>query len=368
MRQLRVFIQKEFYHVFRDKRTLLILFGLPLVQILLFGFALTSEVKNQTIIVSDNARDIHSKQLVEKIRASGYFTVYESADGYAGIEKAFKSGTAGCAVIFPAGFENDLVHAHHAPVQIIADASDPNTAKITVNYLSTIIADYEQTLHPPAVAGYRIIPEMRMLYNEEENGSLSFIPGVMALIFMIVCTALTSVSVVREKETGTMEVLLVSPFRPVLVLVAKAVPYLVLSLANLVLILVLSVFVLDVHIRGNLLLLLLESMLFIVTCLSLGLLISNVTSSQQTALLISMMGMMVPTLVFTGFMFPLENMPWIFRVISNLVPSRWYYLIVKTVMLKGLGFEYVWKETLILAGMTGVLGAIALKNFKTGLA
>lgn len=206
-----------------------------------------------------------------------------------------------------------------------------------------------------------------MLYNEEGNGSLNFIPGVMALVLMIVCTALTSVSVVREKELGTMEILLVSPFKPLMVLIAKAIPYLILSLANFILILVLAVFVLDVAIKGSIILLFLESMLFIITCLSLGLLISNTTNSQQTALLLSMMGMMIPTMIFTGFMFPLENMPKVFQVISNLIPSRWYFLIVKAVMLKGLGFSYVWKETLVMLGMTVAALTIALKNFKTRL-
>jgi len=206
-----------------------------------------------------------------------------------------------------------------------------------------------------------------MLYNEEGNGSLNFVPGVIALIFMIVCTTLTSVSVVKEKEMGTMEILLVSPFKPIMVLISKAIPYLVLSVLNLVLILALSVFLLKVEIRGNLILLILESMLFIITCLSLGLLISNNTSSQQAAMLLSMMGMMLPTLLFTGFLFPLENMPEALQVISNIVPSRWYYLIVKAVMLKGLGFKYVWKETLILLGMTVLLLTIALKKFKIRL-
>lgn len=208
---------------------------------------------------------------------------------------------------------------------------------------------------------------MRQLYNEEQNGSLNFIPGVIALIFMIVSTALTSVAVVREKELGTMEILLVSPFKPIMVLIAKAVPYLVLSLIDFIIILLLALFLLDVEVRGSLLLIFAESILFIITCLSLGLLISNLTNSQQTAMMISMMGMMLPTMLLTGFMFPLENMPKAFQVASYIVPSRYYYSIIKAVMLKGLGFSYVWKETLILAGMATGLLALALKNFKIRL-
>jgi ABC-2 type transport system permease protein len=367
MKQLLAFIRKEFYHVFRDKRTLLILFGLPVVQIVLFGFALSSEVKNIGITVLDNAHDINSEQIINRIKTSSYFLVKEPVTHYADIEEKFKEGVIKCALVFPANFAEDLGGRGKAQVQIIADGSDPNTATVVVNYLTAIIAAYQQQLNPAMRLSYQITPEVRQMYNEEQNGSLNFIPGVIALIFMIVCTALTSVSIVKEKEMGTMEVLLVSPFKPIMVLIAKAIPYLMLSLINFIIILVLSVFLLHVEIRGSLLLLFAESILFIITCLSLGLLISNLTNSQQTAMLISMMGMMLPTLLFTGFMFPIENMPWIFQVISHVIPSSYYYVIIKAVMLKGLGFSYVWKETLILAGMSIFLLAVALKNYKIRL-
>lgn len=367
MKQLLAFIRKEFYHVFRDKRTLLILFGLPVVQIVLFGFALNSEVKNIGITILDNAQDINSGQITNKIRASSYFLVRDPVKSYGEIEDKFKDGTIKCALIFPVDFSGTLARDGKAQIQIITDASDPNTATISVNYLTAIIASYQQQINPVQQVNYQIVPEVRQLYNEEQNGSLNFVPGVIALIFMIVCTALTSVSIVREKELGTMEVLLVSPFNPLMVLIAKAVPYLILSIINLIIILLLSVYLLQVPIRGNLPLLFAESILFIITCLSLGLLISNVTNSQQTAMLISMMGMMLPTIIFTGFLFPLENMPKIFQIISYIIPSRYYYIIIKAVMLKGLDFSYVWKETVILAGMALLLLSIALKNFKIRL-
>ena len=368
MKQLLVFIRKEFYHVFRDRRTLLIMFGIPVAQILLFGFALTSEVKNAKIIISDNAKDANTQQIIHKIKASSYFLAEEATVNYADIEKVFRKGELKCAVIFPPHFGNDLLRSGKAQIQIIADGSDPNTAKTLINYLTAIIADYQHQISPAVALPYSIVPETRLLYNENANGSLNFVPGVLALVLMIVCTALTSVAVVREKELGTMEILLVSPFKPVMVLIAKAIPFLALSIANFTLILLLSVYVLDVPVKGSLSLLYIESILFIITCLSFGLLISNTTNSQQTALLLSMMGLMMPTLIFTGFMFPLENMPWIFQAISNIIPSRWYFLIVKAVMLKGLGFEYVWKETLVLVAMTVLLLTIALKNFKKRLA
>ena len=367
MKQLLAFIRKEFYHVFRDKRTLLILFGLPIAQIVLFGFALSSEVKNIGIAVLDNAHDATSEQIVDRIKTSSYFLFKDPVLNLAEIDEKFKEGSIKCALLFPANFGNELGHSGKAQVQIITDASDPNTATIVVNYLTAILANYQQQLNPTASLPYQVIPQIRQLYNEEQNGSLNFIPGVIALIFMIVCTALTSVSIVREKELGTMEILLVSPFKPLMVLVAKAVPYLVLSIVNFIIILLLSVFLLHVQIKGSLILIFAESILFIITCLSLGLLISNQTNSQQTAMLMSMMGMMLPTMILTGFMFPLENMPWIFQAISHILPSRYYYIIIKAVMLKGLGFSYVWKETLILLGMALFLLAVALKNFKIRL-
>lgn len=367
MKRLLAFIRKEFYHVFRDQRTLLILFGLPVVQIILFGFALSSEVKNIGIAIQDNSHDIHTEKLIRKIESSSYFHVENPILDYNDIENRFKGGSIKCAVIFPSNFGSDVQRLGGAKIQVIADASDPNTATIVTNYLNAIIRDYQQELNPSVKLNYQIIPELRQLYNEEQNGSLNFIPGVIALIFMIVSTALTSVSVVREKELGTMEILLVSPFKPIMVLIAKAIPYLVLSIINFIIIIFLSVYLLDVEIKGSFLLLFVESILFIITCLSLGLLISNVTSSQQTAMLISMMGMMVPTLILTGFMFPIENMPWIFQAISHLIPSHYYYIIVKAVMLKGLGFSYIWKETLILVGMTVLLLTVSLKKFKIRL-
>ena len=367
MKQLFAFVRKEFYHVFRDKRTLLILFGMPIVQIILFGFALSSEVKNIGIAVLDNARDVQSAQIIARIQSSDQFQVKDAALNYQDIEERFQTGDVKCAILFPANFGSDLYRTDGAQIQVIADASDPNTATIVGNYLNAIIGNYQQELNPNAQLSYQIIPEIRQLYNEEQNGSLNFIPGVIALIFMIVSTALTSVSVVREKEMGTMEILLVSPFKPILVLIAKAIPYLVLSLIDFVIILLLAVFLLHVEIRGSLPLLFAESTLFIITCLSLGLLISNITDSQQTAMLISMMGMMLPTMLLTGFMFPLENMPKIFQWISYILPSKYYYAIMKGVMLKGLGFSYVWRETLVLVGMSSALLFVALKNFKTRL-
>ncbi|MDR0792205.1 MAG: ABC transporter permease, partial [Chitinophagaceae bacterium] len=290
MKQFLIFVRKEFYHVFRDKRTLLILFGLPIVQILLFGFALTSEIKHAKIVIIDFAKDQASQSIITKISSSEYFDIVQSSVSYENMQKTFRQNKASCALIFPANFSSDLTHTGKAQVQIIADASDPNNAKSVTNYLTNIITGYLAEQNQLQAIPYRIEPELRMLYNPELNGSMNFVPGVIALIMMIICTTLTSVSIVKEKEMGTMEVLLVSPFKPLYVILSKAVPYLALAFADLIIILLMSAYVIGMPIRGNIPLLLGESILFIITCLSFGLLISGLASSQQTAMLISMMG------------------------------------------------------------------------------
>ncbi len=368
MKQFLAFITKEFYHVFRDKKTLLILFGIPLMQITLFGFALTSEVKNADIIVIDNAKDDHSEKLINKLRASTYFTIYEKQIGYNEIEKEFKKGQIKAAIIFPPKFSSDLVKGKKSKMQILTDGTEPNVAKMLVQYITAITMDYQKEINATNTPMMMIIPEIRMLYNEEGNGSINFVPGVMALVLMIVCTALTSVAVVREKELGTMEALLVSPFKPIGVLLAKALPYLVLSFVNLNFILLLAVFVIKVPMQGSIFLFFFFSIIFIATSLSMGLLISNITNSQQVALLLSMIGMMLPTIVFSGFIFPLENMPKFFQWFSYIVPARWYYTGVKSIMLKGLDIHYIWKEMVALSLMGASFLTIAIHKFKIRLA
>jgi len=370
MKKILIFIRKEFAHVLRDRKTLLILFGMPVVQILIFGFALTSEVKDARIVIMDQAGDAASRQIISKIEASRYFKVDKTIRNDQEMKAALKRGEIRLAVIFPANFNNDLMHQNNARIQVIADATDPNNATALTSYISSIIRDYQPLPAPPtslAASPLHISTELRYLYNPELKGAPNYVPGVMALVLMLVCVMMTAVSIVKEKETGTMEILLVSPFSPFGVIVAKAVPYLILSLVNVISILLLSVFVLHLPVRGNIALLFAESTLFIITCLVIGIFISVKTDTMQVAMLISLMGMMLPTILFSGFMFPIENMPIPLQLISNLIPAKWYYIIVKAIMIKGLGFSSIWKETLILAGITLFMLFISLKNFKIRL-
>ena len=353
--------------MWRDRRTLLILFGMPLAQILIFGFALTNEVKNARIAVLDNAKDETSTIITQQLNASRYFDIVSTLGGYPELEPAFQKGRIKLAVVFPPDFQKSLLHGNGASIQLIADATDPNIANTLTNYATAIILDYQKNMSSGQALPLMINTEMKMLYNPQLKGSYSFVPGVMAMVLMLVCAMMTSISIVREKEIGTMEVILVSPIVPIRVIIAKMVPYFLLSAVNIGTILLLSVFVLDVPIQGNLVLLVSECLLFTVTVLALGLLISSATDSQQVAMLISLMGMFLPTIMLSGFMFPVENMPIPLQVISNVVPAKWFYYIVKTIMIKGLGFEYVWKETLILFGMTVFFMVVSIKKFKTRL-
>jgi len=365
--QLFSFVRKEFYHVLRDKKVLLILFGMPVVQVLLFGFVLSNEVKDSRILIVDGARDEMSRQLIEKISASHYFVIDHITSSEGEIESTFRQGKIKAALVFPDGFIYKVQHDQHVQIQIITDATDVNAANTINGYLTSIVNEFNLLSSQNQNIPYRITPEIRMLYNPQLLGAPNFVPGVMAMVLMLVCVLMTAVAIVKEKELGTMEILLVSPMRPGLIIISKAIPYLLLSLINLITIIILSVYVLDVPVKGSLVLLISVSTLFIIVSLALGILISIQTDSQQTAMFISLIGMLLPTMMLSGFMFPIENMPVALQVVSNVVPSRWYYIIVKDVMIKGSGFSAIWKETFILVVMVFVLFAVSMKKFKIRL-
>ena len=345
-----------------------ILLGMPIVQIIIFGFALTNEVKNSGIAVFDQSKDAATTSLIAEIEASRYFDIKQNLFSYSEIDKIFKEGKIRLAIVLPPHFNEDLQHFNKAQVQLIADASDPNVASTLTNYASAIIMDFQQRITGDRKLPYTIDTEMKMLYNPELKGAYNFVPGVMAMVLLLVCTMMTAITIVKEKEMGTMEVMLVSPMKPLMVVIAKAVPYLMLSVINIASILLLSVFVLGVPVNGSLVLLGFESILFTLVSLSLGLLISSGAESQQTAMFISLVALFLPTIMLSGFMFPVENMPLLLRVVSNIVPAKWYYTIVKSVMIKGSGLQIIWKETLILAGMMLFFLSVAIKNFKIRLA
>jgi len=367
MKQFLVFVRKEFYHILRDKRTILILLCMPVIQIMLFGFAVTTEVKNSNIAVFDPSNDVATRRIVDQLNASSYFKVVKFLHTNNEIHQVLLNRQASLVVVFSEKFYENLMHTGKAQLQIIADATDPNMATISGNYAGSIIASYQQALMAQNKTPYRITPELKLLYNPQMKGAYNFVPGVLGLIFILICAMMTSIAIVREKEMGTMEVLLASPMRPIFVILSKMVPYFVLSCVNLTTVLLLSIFVLKVPVSGSLGSLIFVSLLYIVVALSLGLLVSTIAETQVVASLISGMILMVPIMLLSGMIFPVENMPVILQWLSHIIPAKWYIMAVRTIMIKGLGLRYVIPEVSVLSGMALVLIVVSLKKFKVRL-
>jgi len=361
------FIKKEFYHIFRDRRSLFILFGMPIAQILLFGFAITNEINNVDIAILDHSKDDTTQKIINKIASSKYFSINQFIEREADIESVFKKGKIKAVLNFEKDFSKKLIKENNATIQIITDATDPNTANTISNYINSILQKYQQELNKNIRINYQIIPETRMVYNPELKGVFMFVPGVMTVILMLVSAMMTSISITREKELGTMEILLVSPLKPIQVIAGKVVPYIFLSIINAIIIIVLSIFIFKMPVQGSLFLLALESVLFIITALALGILISTISATQQTAMMISLMGLMLPVILLSGFIFPISSMPVPLQVISNIIPAKWFIIIIKGIMLKGVGLSFIWKETLILLGMTIFFIGLSTKKYKIRL-
>ncbi len=364
---MKGFIIKEFYHIFRDVRTMVILFGMPIVLVLIFGYAISTEIKNTEIAILDYSRDHMSLELSNKIISSEYFLLNENLTDESQIETAFKAGHVKEVIIIGDHFARNLEKEQNASIHIIADASDPNTANLLVNYTSGIIQNYMRDKFGEQGMPITINTEYKMLFNQSLKSVFMFVPGVITILLMLVSAMMTSISIAREKELGTMEVLLVSPLKPIQIVVGKVVPYVLLSFVNAITILLLAFFVFGMPVEGSLVLLLAESLLFIIMALSLGILISTMAKSQQTAVMISMFALMLPTILLSGFIFPIENMPQMLQWLCNIMPTKWFIIIVKDIMLKGVGLAHVWEETLIIIGMTIFFIGVSVRKFKIRL-
>ncbi|WP_456378707.1 ABC transporter permease [Lutibacter sp.] len=367
MKRFIGFIKKEFYHIFRDKRSLFILFGMPIAQIMLFGFAITNEINNVDIAILDKSKDVTTQEIIHKISASSYFTIQQFITNETEIETIFKKGKIKAVLLFEKDFSKKLIKDNNASIQIITDATDPNTANTISNYTNSILQKYQQQINKSINIPYQIVPQSRMVYNPELKSVFMFVPGVMTIILMLVSAMMTSISITKEKELGTMEILLVSPLKPFQVIIGKVVPYIFLSIINAVVIVLLSIFIFKMPVQGSLFLLGIESVIFIINALSLGILISTISATQQTAMMISLMGLMLPVILLSGFIFPINSMPEPLQVISTVIPATWYIIILKGIMLKGVGLAVIWKETLILIAMTLFFIALSIKKYKIRL-
>ena len=351
MRQFISFITKEAKHIVRDKRTMLILFGMPIVLMLLFGFAITTDVRNVRTVVVTSSQDHLTCQAVDRLAASEYFVITSTVATPREAELLIRRQKADMAVVFSPDFAS-----RREGIQFIVDGADPNMAQQWTNYATGVIANADAAL-----------VNSKMLYNPQMKSAYNFVPAIMGMLLMLVCAMMTSISIVREKEKGTMEVLLVSPVKPLMIIVAKAVPYLVLAFAILTTILLMGRYVLGVPLQGSIVWIYLVSTIYILLALSLGLLISNIATSQLMALLLSAMVLLMPIVMLSGMLFPIESMPPVLQWISAIVPPRYYIEAMRKLMIMGVGIGEVVREVAILSGMTILLLAVSLLKFKTRL-
>ena len=374
MKQFISFVIKEARHILRDKRTMLILFGMPVVLMLLFGFAITTDVKNVRTVVVTASMDHLTHQAVERLSASEYFNIVATVGTPREAEQMIRRQKADLAIVFGNNFASALNSLtaggkvrKGGGVQMMVDGADPNMAQQWTVYAQSILSQSVGGNHQAMSSPFANILGVRLLYNPQMRSAYNFVPAIMGMLLMLMCAMMTSISIVREKERGTMEVLLVSPVKPLMVIVAKAVPYLILAICILVTILLMARFVLDVPLQGSLVWILLVSMIYILLALSLGLLISNIAQTQLVALLLSAMVLLMPVVMLSGMLFPVESMPVVLQWVSALVPPRYYIEAMRKLMIMGVGIGEVAKEVTVLVAMTVFFLAVSLAKFNKRL-
>ena len=368
MLQFVSFMHKEFMHIFRDGRSMLILLGVPVVLLLLFGYAVTTEVKNVRVAVLDYSRDMLTMKACDRLAANPYMSLTECPADMRRVDEMFRRGEADVAVVFGSGFAGDLIHKGRAEVQLLVDGTEPNQAMIRQQYVSQVLAGMggEQAAVGVSRGGADIVPVTRMLYNPQQKSEYNFVPGVIGMILMLICVMMSSISIVREKETGTMEVLLASPLSPACIILSKLVPYFVISAVNIATVLLLARYVLGVPMAGSVWALLGVIMLYILVALTLGLFVSNLVRTQVAAMVVSVL-FIIPTVYLSGLAFPLESMPRILQYVSAVVPARWFIDAARRLMIQGVEARYVMQDVLAMCVMEAVLLAVSLKNFKLRL-
>lgn len=367
MKTFRAFLKKEFLHIFRDRRTLLILFGMPLAQVLIFGYAVTNEFKNAHIDVLDHAHNATSAALVAHVVSGGQFQVRQHIATEQEMEGGFKSGGTKMVLVIPKDFDADLYSGKQSELQLIADGSDPNNSVMLVQYATQMIQSFQKERLQLKDNPFQVKVETRMLYNPQLVSAYNFIPGTIALILLIISAMLTSLAIAKEKEMGTMEILLVSPLSPITIILGKVAPYAILSFLNAVMVLLLGYFVFHVPVVGSVVLLLVCCLLYVITALTLGTLISAIVATQQAAMMMSIMVLMLPSMLLSGFIFPVSSMPLLLQGVSRIIPATYFIQILKGVMLRGVGLEVVWVPVVVLIGMTLFLLAMTRRNFSIRL-
>jgi ABC-2 type transport system permease protein len=363
MKAFLAILQKEFIHIGRDRVSLFLVLAMPVALILLFGFTISTEIRNAKISILDFSKDTSSKQLIENITASGYFQVVNFLETEAEIDHDFKHKQIKIAMIIPPRFEESLAVEKIANIQIINDVSDINIASILNNYLRAVFNDYItefNRLHNATETQISIVTTMQ--YNPELNSVYMFVPGIITLIMIIITALMSSITLAREKETNTMNMMLITTVKKINIAIGKVIPYMLLSLISTVFILLISVFVFHMPIKGSIGLLMFLCIIFMFTSASFGLLISAVSKTQLDAMMVTMMGLFLPTVLLSGFLFPLDNMPLFFQWLADIFPAKWFIIAIKDVMLKGANIIEIGKYLLILIGMSGIMVGFSLSQ------
>jgi ABC-2 type transport system permease protein len=369
MTALRGLLKKETYHILRDRRTLGVLILLPIVCVVLFGYSIRTDVKDVRLAIVDPSPDATTLELRNRFSATGIFRTVAVLEDERDLEPLFQNDTVQVAITFEPGFGDRLSRGEIAHLLVVTDAAEPNSGTARQNFVTAVVQRYEaDTRQRQGGGSVLIVPEARARFNPTRESAHLFVPGLMTLVLNIIAALMTALSLTREKETGTMEALLVSPLRPWQIIVGKVAPYLVIGFISVVTVLLEARLIFGVPIRGSVVLLLFEGLLFILVALSMGILISARTSSQRVAMIGALIGTMLPTQMLSGFIFPLESMPTALQVIANVVPGKWFVLVARGIMLKGVGLAYLWQETLILAGMAALLLVASSRSFKVRLA
>jgi ABC-2 type transport system permease protein len=369
-RALKPIIVKEFRQIRRDPTSLGMLLVLPAALIILVGYALNFDVKHIPLVIFDQSKTSESRALLEKFTHSEYFNYKYEVYGYEEIENLFLHGQAKVAIVVPTTFHKDLLNGRDSPVQIIIDGSDANTAGQAINYATRITMEYSTRLIADAIqrtGRKQYVPidfRPRIWYNPDLLSSQYLIPGLIGFILVLTAVVSTSMTVVREKERGTMEQIMVSPLQPIQVILGKTIPYLVISLIAATAILILGYFLFDVQVKGSILLLYAAIFTIIVGALGQGLLISTVTNSQQVAFMISVFSSLLPSFLLSGFVFPISSMPIALQVISNIAVNKFFLVVVRGVMLKGVGFSALWEQFVYMILFAIVMLGVSTKRMQ----
>lgn len=362
MKEFLQIIKKEFIHIFRDRITLFLVLAIPILLVLLFGFTISTDIHHANISVLDLADDSQSKALIDKITASNYFEVISYPESESEIDSDFKNKNIKLAIIIPPRFEEQLTNEKFVTIQVISDVSDLNVASILNNYVKAILHDFTMDYNQVNNTQVPIDLSIHMMYNPEANCVYMFVPGIITLIMIIVTALMASISLSREMETGTMRMLLIAPVKKIYVVIGKVIPYMILSFISTIIIIIISVVVFHMPINGSIWLLLLLCIDFMLTSASFGMAISALVNTQLDAMMITMMGLFLPTAFLSGFLFPIDNMPYVFQLMANIFPGKWFIIALKDVMIKGSGIGDIWFELLILFGMAILLTVISLRR------